>query len=644
MCGWVGVLEPLGGIDAALLKAMADRIRHRGPDDEGYWTDPQGRAGFGFRRLSIIDLSPAGHQPMASPQGRFIGVMNGEIYNFQALRAELLDLGCRFRGQSDTEVMLGAVETWGILASLRRFNGMFSLALWDHQDQTLTLARDRFGKKPLYLARCGSSWLMGSELKCFKAHPAFQGRVALPVLAAYLRCGYVPGPHAIYDGVQKLAPGHMVTLQPGDDSVRPLPFWQASDLYGQGRRASFEGTQAEALAALDAIARDAVRLRMVADVPLGAFLSGGIDSSLVVALMQAQSARPVRTFTIGFENKAYDESGYARAVADRLGTDHTELYLSAQDAMAVIPELATIYDEPFADSSQIPTLLVSRMARQHVTVALSGDGGDELFGGYARYFRCRDYQRHVGHLPQALRAGLAHVLQARTPEAWDRLIFTFRRLLPERLASRATGDRLHKLAALLAQHELEEIYQGLISIWPDPAILLPGTRAAPGWLQNHPAWHGHLEPLEKMMFLDTLTYLPDDILVKVDRASMASSLEVRAPLLDVRVAAFAWSLPLAWKSNRSEGKQILKRLAYRYLSPDLLDRPKMGFGIPLGPWLRTNLRPWAEDLLDRAGLEAEGLAPAPILQAWREHVEGSRNWEARLWSLLMFLSWRRTDP
>ena len=643
MCGWVGVLDPKGGVDVATLKAMADRVQHRGPDDEGYWVAPRGEAGFGFRRLSILDLSPAGHQPMPSPRGRFTGVLNGEIYNFQTLRQELLHQGFRFRGTSDTEVMLGAFEAWGIPASLRRFNGMFSLGVWDDHAQCLTLARDRFGKKPLYLARCESLWLMGSELKSFKPHPAFRAQVALPVLGAYLESGYVPGPHAIYEGVHKLAPGHLVTLRPGDDAILPQPFWQASDLLGPGHRHGFRGTPDEALEALDEVARDAVRLRMISDVPLGAFLSGGIDSSLVVALMQAQSPRPVRTFTIGFEEPAYDEAPFAKALARRIGTDHTEMVVSAREAMAVIPELATIYDEPLGDASQLPTLLVSRLARQQVTVVLSGDGGDELFGGYGRYFRGDDLHRHVAWLPQALRAGLRQALLGLAPERWDRILQAMRWALPGRLGASLNGDRLHKVAALLGQHEFEELYLALTRIWSDATALLPGTAAAPGWLDAHPGLLEPLDPLEKMMFLDTMTYLPDDILVKVDRASMAASLEARAPLLDLRVAELAWSLPTSWKINRQGGKQILRRLAYRYVPRELLDRPKMGFGMPVGLWLKAALRPWAEDLLTQANLETEGLAARPIRQAWQEHLQGSRNWEARLWALLMYLSWKRAS-
>lgn len=641
MCGWIGILDGRGGVDEGQLRAMADTLHHRGPDDEGYWRSAEGQVGLGFRRLAILDLTPAGHQPMASAGGRYTMVFNGEIYNFADLRKELEGRGVTFRGHSDTEVLLAAFEAWGIRAVLPRLNGMFAMGIWDHREHRLTLARDRFGKKPLYLARCGSQWLMGSELKALRDHPAFQNAISKPVLAAFFRFGYVPGPHAIFEGVQKVPGGHLVELTPETTEARPEPFWEAGSLLRAGLDSPFPGTEAEGLEALEATLREAVGLRMVADVPLGAFLSGGIDSTVVVALMQAQSTRPVRTFTIGFHERAYNEADHAHAVARHLGTEHTELYLSPEDALATIPDLPRIFDEPFADPSQIPTFLVSRLARAHVTVALSGDGGDELFGGYHRYFNGRRIHRTLGPLPAALRGALGRGVQGLSPATWDRALAGLRWVMPARWRGLLTGDRLHKAAGLFKESTLEGMYRSLTALWPRPDLLLPGVPEAPSLLEHtFPELAGR-DPVEKMMFLDLLTYLTDDILVKVDRASMACSLEARAPLLDPRVAELAWRLPLGWKLRGSEGKWLLRQLAYRHVPQALLDRPKMGFGVPVGAWLKGPLRPWAEALLEPAQLAAEGLDPRTVQRTWREHQAGTRDWQYRLWPLLMYLAWRR---
>lgn len=642
MCGWVVVLDAKGDVSEPALRRMADAILHRGPDDEGYWIGAQGRVGLGFRRLSILDLSPLGHQPMVSPSGRFTCVFNGEIYNFEQLRNELAALGSTFLGHSDTEVMLHAFEQWGLEKSLQRFNGMFAMAVWDASLNALTLARDRFGKKPLYIARCGSTWLMGSELKSFKAHPAFRGQMSSTALAVYLRYGYVPGPLAIFEGVEKLQPGHMRTITPGGFEGESHPFWSASDLLSVAERDPFRGTETEGMNLLDSLARDAVRLRMISDVPLGAFLSGGIDSSLVVALMQAQSRQAVKTFTIGFEEQAYNEAGYAKAVAQHLGTDHTEVCLSASDALKVIPDMARIYDEPFGDPSQIPTYLVSRLARQQVTVALSGDGGDELFGGYNRYFHGAGVHRRLRPWPRPLRKAAKAVLLSQPPERLDKLLGCVRWALPASLRSLVNGDRLHKAALLLDQDRLEDIYRVLTSLWPAPEDIVKGRPSTPGRSFGASAALLAQGPLAQMMFLDTISYLPDDILVKVDRASMACSLEVRAPLLDIRIAELAWRMPMHWKIRGNEGKSILRNLAYRYVPRPLLDRPKMGFGVPVGDWVRGPLREWAEDLMSPAQLEAAGLSVEPVRRVWTEHATGARDWQYRLWPLLMYLSWRQS--
>jgi asparagine synthase (glutamine-hydrolysing) len=641
MCGLVGVLDGHGGVEEAHLRRMADLIIHRGPDDEGYWIGGQGRAGLGFRRLSILDLSPAGHQPMTSAHGRFTCVFNGEIYNFASMRQSLESLGYRFRGHSDTEIILAGFEVWGVPATLARSNGMFALAIWDNEEEELILARDRFGKKPLYLAHCGSSWLFGSELKSFHGHPDFQGRVSRSALAAFFRFGYVPGPHSIFEGVTKLAPGHFLRIKPGDTSPLSMPYWEATALLRAAKDNPFTGSREEGLQALNDLLLDAVGIRMVADVPLGAFLSGGIDSSLIVALMQAQSSRPVKTFTIGFNEQAYNEAESAKAVSQYLGTEHTELYLSPEDALATIPDMARIYDEPFADPSQVPTYLVSRMARQHVTVALSGDGGDELFGGYNRYFHGESIYKKTGWLPKSVRRGIRGAILSVPPANWDSLLKVGSWALPRNVASQINGDRLHKAATLLEAEGLQAMYRTMTSLWPDPLTLVTETQEAASRLDAPPRELSKFSDLEQMMFLDTITYLTDDILVKVDRANMACSLEGRAPLLDWRVADLAWRMPLDWKIRGQEGKQILRDLAYRYIPKPMLDRPKMGFGAPVGAWVRGPLRAWAEELLCPSNLSAEDLPGGPISQVWREHLDGSRDWQYRLWPLLMFLAWRR---
>ena len=648
MCGIVGFIDSLRQTSDDELEATARRmalaIRHRGPDDEGAWVDPAAGLALAFRRLSIVDLSPQGHQPMISACGRYVIAFNGEIYNFGDLRHDLDTEapGLPWRGHSDTEVMLAAISRWGLDAAIRRFNGMFAFAVWDRQERSLHLVRDRLGKKPLYYGWMGTSFLFGSELKALAAHPSFEGEVDRDVLALFLRHNYVPNPYSIYRGIKKLPPATMLTLSSdkAGEYPAPIPYWSARQMAEKGVQAPFQGSEAQAIERLDELLRDAVRMRMVADVPLGAFLSGGIDSSLVVALMQAQSPRPVRTFTIGFNEADYNEAEDAGRVARHLGTDHTELYVTPEEARAVIPRLPEIFDEPFSDSSQIPTLLVSEMARRHVTVSLSGDGGDELFGGYNRYFWAMKVWSSVGWMPRRVRQAAASAIFALSPDTWGRTFHRLDPVLPGWARQRQPGDKLHRLAGIMAVDRPESIYRGLVSHWKEPASMVLGSREPPTILSDESRWANVGDFTQGMMYLDTVTYLPDDILTKVDRASMAVSLEARAPLLDYRVMELAWQLPPSMKIRDGRGKWILRELLYRYVPREMIDRPKMGFGVPIDSWLRGPLRDWAESLLDERRLREEGfLDPAPIRRMWAEHLSGRQNWQYYLWDILMFQAW-----
>jgi asparagine synthase (glutamine-hydrolysing) len=625
---------------------MADAITHRGPDDSGVWMDEAAGVALAHRRLSILDLSPAGHQPMLSASGRYVIAFNGEIYNHLELREALT--GIAWRGHSDTETLLAAFERWGIETTLKKSVGMFAIALWDRETHILTLARDRLGEKPLYYGWQNGVLLFGSELKALKAHPAFAGDIDRNALTLFLRHNYIPAPYSIYRDIHKLLPG--TYWQIGRDALAAQRtqgelkiYWSAREVAEAGQRNLFRGGDAEAVAELERLLGQAVGGQMVADVPLGAFLSGGVDSSTVVALMQARSSRPVKTFTIGFKEAGYNEAEHAHAVARHLGTEHTELYVTPQDAMDVIPSLSAIYDEPFADSSQIPTCLVSRLARSHVTVSLSGDGGDELFGGYNRYFWARNLWRKLGWMPRPLRAALAGVLTTLPPASWNTAFQKLEQWLPIRLRYANPGDKLHKAAEILAVRSPEEIYLGLVSHWKNPAQLVPGSHE-PLTLLTDPGQQADLPDFEhRMMYLDTVTYLPDDILTKVDRAAMSVSLETRVPLLDHRVVEFAWTLPLDMKIRHVQGKWLLRQVLYRHVPQSLMERPKMGFGVPIDQWLRGPLKPWASTLIDPARLVREGIFDsAPIQQKWHEHQAGARNWSYYLWDVLMFQQWQET--
>jgi len=644
MCGITGFWNTSIEISADKLQAiaqqMSDTLLHRGPDSGGIWVDEAAGIALGHRRLAIVDLSPEGHQPMLSANGRYAIVFNGEIYNFLELRQELTKHGHTFRGHSDTEIMLAGFSQWGVKQALERFNGMFAFALWDRQERVLHLGCDRLGEKPLYYGWIGQTFIFGSELKALKAHPNFQAEINRDALTLFVRHCYVPAPYSIYKEIYKLPPATLLTWKGTDTRPAPIPYWSAKEAAEFGVANPFTGSEQEAIDQMEALLLDAVGLRMMADVPLGAFLSGGIDSSTVVALMQAQSSQPVKTFTIGFDEDAYNEAEYAKAVAQHLKTDHTELYVTPAEALAVIPKLPTLYDEPFSDASQVPTFLVSQMARRHVTVSLSGDGGDELFGGYNRYVWGRSIWQKIGWMPKALRQTAANALTSLSPQTWDRTLDNFNALVPVNLKKSMSGFKAHKLAEVLAVSDPEAMYMGLVSHWKDPEALVIGGFEQPTNLTDRQRLAKVPSFTESMMYLDTVTYLPDDILVKVDRASMGVSLEGRIPFLDHRVVELAWRIPLSMKIRNNKGKWLLRQILDKYVPNKLIDRPKAGFGIPIDSWLRGPLRDWAEALLDEKRLLREGFFnPGPIRQKWEEHLAGDRDWQYYLWDILMFQAW-----
>jgi len=617
---------------------MADAIRHRGPDGDGVWLDAGAGLALAHRRLAIIDLTPTGAQPMSSADGRYAITFNGEIFNFQELRRELAAAGVNFRSTSDTEAILEGCVHWGIEPTIRRLVGMFAFALWDRRERRLHLVRDRLGIKPLYYLQRGPLFLFGSELKALRAVPGWTPEIDRNAVVGFLRHAYVPSPLTIYQGVAKLPPGSHLILGV-DGKVTLSRYWDVRQVAIDGIATSQRSplSAAEGEERLDVLLREAVRLRMIADVPLGAFLSGGIDSSTVVALMQAQSARAVKTFSIGFRESGYDESGHAGAVARHLGTDHTEFIVEPRHALGTIPKIADWYDEPFADSSQIPTFLVSELARRHVTVALSGDGGDELFAGYNRYFWGTRLWSWARGVPLPLRKGLARAINSVPGGGWDGL----GAVLPGRFRPPQLGDKVRKVAGLIGSPGPDAIYRALVSQWDDPQQVIRHGTEPPT-----PLWDGSVADqvpafMDRMQLLDLMTYLPDDILTKVDRATMAVSLEGRVPLLDHRVVEFAWTLPRALKVGGGGGKWLLKRVLARYVPPALTERPKMGFGVPIESWLRGPLRDWAEALLSPAALKADDMfRPEPIRDLWTAHLRGAAE-QYRLWPVLMFQAWRQ---
>jgi asparagine synthase (glutamine-hydrolysing) len=623
---------------------MSRALAHRGPDDEGVWVDADAGIGFGHRRLSIVDLSPAGHQPMISASGRYVITFNGEIYNHAELRTELRAEGheTAWRGHSDTETLLAGFDAWGVKRTLQVASGMFAFGLWDRQERTLTLARDRLGEKPLYYGRQGGSkgpFLFASELKALTAHPNFEREIDREALGLLVRYINVPAPFSIYRGISKLLPGTMLTMRA--DAAEPIieEYWSGAEVARSGVANPIDEHPDAAADELERILERAVGRQMMSDVPLGAFLSGGIDSSTVVAVMQKLSSRPVKTFTVGFHEDGYNEAEHAKAVARHLGTDHTELYVTPQETIDVIPRLPAIYDEPFADSSQVPTHLISALARQEVTVALSGDGGDELFGGYDRYLFTAGLWHKIAGIPMPLRTAVARALTTVPTSAWNRFGAAAGGLLPRSMRSRRLGERMHKGAIMLSSDSLDELYDGMLSLWRDPSEFVIGAPPESASTMNCHDQLGTLGGVERMMAQDMLGYLANDILVKVDRAAMAVSLETRVPLLDPEVVEFAWRLPLNLKIRGSKTKWLLREVLYRHVPPRLLDRPKMGFGVPIDTWMRGPLRGWVESLIDERRLREEGFFyPHIVRKAWDEHLGGRAN-QFKLWSLLMFQAW-----
>lgn len=647
MCGIAGFIGgdwSSGDSVRTILSRMTHELRHRGPDSCDTWFDPDAQVAVTNDRLAILDLSPAGNQPMQSHSGRLVFSYNGEVYNHMDLRAELAAGGfaCDWNGRSDTETFLAAIEAWGVAGALKRVTGMFAFALWDRSERTLTLARDRIGEKPLYYGRQqgpGSPFLFGSELKPLAQHPQFRPDIDREALTLFLRYNYIPAPFSIYRGIRKLLPGTFLTVRPGAAEPEVEQYWSAAEVAEAGASAPVKLSDSEAMDELERLLDEAVGRQMIADVPLGAFLSGGVDSSTIVAVMQKLSSRPVKTFTIGFHEKDFNEAEQAKAVARHLGTDHTQLYVAAEEARAVIPSLPDIYDEPFADSSQIPTHLVSALARQQVKVSLSGDGGDELFGGYNRYLYTSRLWDRISAVPKPLRRLAARALTAVPASSWTKLGNSAGAIAGFAQVNQL-GQKVHKGAPLLDSDSVADVYGGSISLWQDPGSVVIGASEPPTFATGaSPALAG-LGSIERMMALDMLGYLPGDILTKVDRAAMAVSLETRVPFLDHHLVEFACRLPLHLKIRKGETKWILRQLLYRHVPRHLIERPKMGFGIPVGEWLRGPLRDWAEALLDERRLRQEGyFHPEPIRRLWQAHLSRRRDAESRLWGVLMFQSW-----
>ncbi len=654
MCGIAGFFLKAPSQDDAQLSsialAMAKTIAHRGPDGEGVWVDSDVGCAMAHRRLAIIDITPTGAQPMQSSCGRYVMTFNGEIYNFLDLKREIEHHSSQFewRGSSDTEVLLAGIALWGLEETLCRAIGMFALALWDRAERRLSLARDRIGEKPLYYGLSGSDFVFASELKALRAYPRPPSEINRDAVALYLRHNYIPAPYSIYKGIFKLPPATVIHVSAQAVRQHELPeprcYWSFDEAIRRGIESPFSGSDTDAVNALEELLGNAVARQMISDVPLGAMLSGGIDSSTIVALMQRNSQIPVKTFTIGFHEKEFNEAAHAKAVAQHLGTDHHELYVTPEQALEVIPTLPSLYDEPFGDSSQIATTLVSQLARTKVTVALSGDGGDELFGGYNRYLWAERVWDTIGWVPAPIRRIVSTSMEHIPPWVVNSAWALAKPVVPLRLRYNSVSDKFQKIADLVKTKSQSDLYLQLVSHWKDPSqIVIDGRErtAFSGWGMYSGST---LSFRHQMMRLDSLTYLPDDILVKVDRAAMSVGLETRVPMLDHRVVEFAWSLPQEMKVRGADTKWLLRQLLYRHVPQFMVERPKMGFGVPIGSWLRGPLRAWAEALLSEERLKREGLFnPAPIRQCWLDHLAGEQNWEYYLWDILMFQSWLETQ-
>ena len=650
MCGITGFITAGNYFTSVemerFLVAMSNAIVHRGPDHGGLWSDAEEGVWLGHRRLAIVDLSPSGHQPMQSPSGRYMITFNGEIYNHLLLRQMLKTAGQSpsWRGHSDTETLLVGFDTWGVKKTVAKLIGMFAFAVWDRQNKTLTLGRDRLGEKPLYYGWQGRGnaavFLFGSELKALRTHPAFENNINRSALSLQLRHNCIPAPYSIYKGIAKVLPGTLLTVSLKLREPKIWTYWSGTEVARSGATNAIAGTDDQAIDELENLLKDTVRKQMMADVPLGAFLSGGVDSSLIVALMQEQSTRPVKTFTIGFNQKGYNEAVYAKAVAKHLGTEHTELYVTDEQLHAVVPLLSTLYDEPFSDSSQIPTFLVSQLARQYVKVSLSGDAGDELFCGYNRYQMTANFWHKLAKVPMPFRKLAAQGIISISPKTWNAIASTLSGLMPRSVQFANVGEKLHKGAGVLSSQSADELYLGLISHWHDPASVVIGGYEPPTLLTGNVLDLSGLDDVQRMMASDMLTYLPDDILTKVDRAAMGVSLETRVPFLDHRLVEFAWRLPQSMKLRDGQTKWALRQVLYQHVPKALIERPKMGFGVPIDSWLRGPLRDWAESLLSEERLKHEGFFnPKPIRKKWAEHLSGLCNWQHHLWSVLMFQAW-----
>jgi len=640
VCGVAGWIDGAGTASGEGLKAvvvrMRDRMIPRGPDGAGVWIDPGAGVALGHRRLAIIDLTETGAQPMVSCSRRYVITFNGEIYNFPEIRRELEGRGVRFRSTSDTEVMLESFEQWGIQGALERFVGMFAFALWDCQERALILARDRLGEKPLYYGWAGSALVFGSTLEALAAHPDWRGEIDRDALALYFQLQYVPCPWSIYRGIRKLPPATFLRLRLRDlrtgQLPDPTPYWSLRQVAESGCADPFRGTDSEAIDHLEILLKQSVAGQMLSDVPLGALLSGGVDSSAVVALMQTQSQRPVRTFTIGFDSSAYDESRFAARIARHLSTDHTEIRVTPADAMTVIPKMPELYDEPFADQSQIPTCVVAQLARRHVTVCLSGDGGDELFCGYNRHLQLRRLWSAVGPLPRPLRRGIAALLAA-APSGFYQFALKDRR-------HGVLADQVQKLATILSLGGPEDMYQRLAVLWDRPERIVRDATARPTLITDRRGWPDLPGVMDRLMYVEAMTSLPDNMMVKLDRAAGGASLETRVPMLDHRIVEFSWRLPFRYKVRDGVGKWILRQVLYRRVPRAMVERPKSGFDAPIDEWLRGPLRDWAEDLLAPGRLARDGyLDPDPIVKRWQEHVSGRQKWQYHLWAVLMFQAW-----